>query len=533
MNRLFDISIMSSLLLLFGCSYGQSQYAAADCSTVSSTSLQNYDSVSKSVLDEETRHPIGNSGGNIVWGTRYYMESLLDAYEATNNPKYIQAFLDTGNWVMNLAGTLTVLDVADSSSPGHPATSPVITVMGWPTKLQSFGAPVPILTANGQIALYAQGLDPEDPHGPNYFQVIQQQDGSLELAWIRDNTVLQGHTIQNSSDLSALASEPLDFGHSIGRIKPTGLGLPAPGKYEIDFPMQTIWHEQTAGILLPFARFLLLASQHPELADTATLTQWKSKVLAIAEDEEDEFISDGHGGLRFVNPIWLPNALAGTDAALDYIAVETTLRLFLYQLTRDPHQLAIAKGLILHQTDSHLQINSRGWLLLKYWPDALSWSNQIDAPSGSIWSSFQFDSSAAAPVTDAGFFVYLLHIANSFNLAPDLGITEDLMAENRAALLQYIIIPPGREPHQSSPLLRSSYPALHSRASDSITPAQDPWAGSGFLTPELADRFFINANWRWMMSYGRDQQGWPIGYFLRAWARSEAAEIGVCKVQSH
>src|SRR4029077_3217890 len=88
-----------------------------DCSERQNASLQNYDRLSEIFLDEGLRHPPDNLAGNVVWGTRYYLESLLTAYEATCNPKYIQAFLDSGHSVMNLVETMTVLDVPDSGEP--------------------------------------------------------------------------------------------------------------------------------------------------------------------------------------------------------------------------------------------------------------------------------------------------------------------------------------------------------------------------------------------------------------------------------
>jgi hypothetical protein len=46
--------------------------------------------------------------------------------------------------------------------------------------------------------------------------------------------------------------------------------------------------------------------------------------------------------------------------------------------------------------------------------------------------------------------------------------------------------------------------------------------------PEVADQSFINANWQWMLNYGQTPQGFPIGYFLRAWAEGEAAQLNIC-----
>ena len=311
------------------------------CSGTPPASLPNYDRLSAQFLDEETRHPANNTWGNIVWGTRYYMESLLTAYEATGNPKYIEAFLDSGQWVLNLVQTMKIYDIPDPGQP-VPQGTPTVTVTGWPTSINGFGVPVRVPTSNGQIALYAQNLSA----GAIYFKVTQNIDGTLQLSWTAGSTgaqVLQTNTVANLSDLNALASAPLVWGQSVGRIKVTGAGLPAPGVFLTNFIWEkTIWNsEQAGGILLPFAHFLLLAKQHPELLDETTQTEWTNKILAIAAGYENIFISDGSGGLRQHNPPWLANVVADTDVAMDYISAEATLRLFLYELTKDPHQLAI------------------------------------------------------------------------------------------------------------------------------------------------------------------------------------------------
>jgi hypothetical protein len=537
MSRLSRLCVSVCLLILLaGCGGGGGGGVRLDpvveCSKPSTTSLQNYDRLSEQFLNADTSHPLTNSGGNVVWGTRYYMESLLTAYSATGNPKYIQSFLQSGAWVMELAQTIKVLDMPDPAAPGNMATSPTIDVQGFPTQDSSFSVSVAIPTQSGQTSFYAQILDPSASNAPIYLQVIPQSDGSLELAWVRYGPVLVSYTVRTVADLYAIASQPLisvpAVGSTLTRIKPTGLGLPAPGTYLANIPTVTIWHEQTAGILLPFARFLLLAKEHPGLVDETTQEEWTSKILAIAASYEDHFIPDGSGGLRFHNLFWLPNAVADTDVAMDYMAAEATLRLFLYALTKDPGQLQIAKGLVLHQQNFHWRLNSQGWFLLQYWPDLVPWSSRAEAPPGSIWDSFQYDPSTPAPVTDGGFFNDFLHFASDLGLQQEVGLPDWIYLASRSTLQQYLAYSSDPSISKSAPLLRVAFPSVNSTASDPVIPSDNPFAGAGYLAPEITDQPFITANWNWMLAYGQNPQGWPIGYFLRAWARSEAAHLGAC-----
>jgi hypothetical protein len=203
--------------------------------------------------------------------TDYYLESLLTAYEATANRKYIEAFTDSGAWVLSLVRTITVLNVPDPSAPGK--TGPLASVTGWPTVLASFGVPVAIPTSSGQVALYVQSLDTTSGLGAAYFVVNQGSDSSLTLEWHSLGRILKTDTVQLTppvsssalgpfvtsaetmsqifTQLESIASQPLintpDM-LSPGRIIPTGIDLPAPGQYAISTPLQTIWHEQTGGI---------------------------------------------------------------------------------------------------------------------------------------------------------------------------------------------------------------------------------------------------------------------------------------------
>ena len=172
-----------------------------------------------------------------------------------------------------------MLNVPDPTAPG--ATGPTINVTGWPTLNNSYGTPVGVPTVSGQVSLYAQSLSTGDVIA--YFQVAQQ-GASLRLAWLDPNAnVIQSNSVTTVADLKALAAQPLVWGQSVGRIVLTGAGLPAVGRYQVNANFEsTIWNEQTGGILIPFVQFLLVAKAHPEVADSTTVQEWTTKVVAIA-----------------------------------------------------------------------------------------------------------------------------------------------------------------------------------------------------------------------------------------------------------
>lgn len=499
--------------------------APLNCSSYSTTSLKHYDEMAKEVLDDHTMHPSDNNGGSVVWNTRYYLESLLAAYNATANPKYIKAFLDTGTWVMNMTQTLAFLDQDDPSAPGKTASGPLRSATGWPTYMATFGVPVAIPTPTGQIALYAQSLYASGATGAGQLKVSQKSDGSLELDWWRSGQALQSFSARNVDDLKTIAATPLVYAQSPGRLTPTGLGLPAPGLYALDNPLLTIWHgEQTGGILIPFLEFLLIAKDHQGLVDAQTASAWQSKILSIAADYEDHFVPDGSGGLLIRNPEWMPSTEAGLLAPADYVYAEALTRLLLYKLSGEPKELSLAKGLVLHQVGFHWQINPQGWLLLKIWPCIHPWSSRSEAASGSIWDSLTYDPATPEISTAGGLLSDLMHFAKKYNLSSDLGFSDALYTAHRKTFQEYL-----RTPFGIPTTVRNDYPTFDSTPSDPVDQSDDPFAGAGFLQPEVRDDSFIVDNWNWMSANGKNTQDWPIGYFLRAWARTEAAALQACQ----
>jgi hypothetical protein len=524
------IAVSISLLIFGGCAGTNSDFSSA-CTGLSPKSLVHFDAESQQFLDQAVSAPSDNSQGNIIWNTRYYMEALLDAYEATGNSKYLHSFVSTGTVVMNELQQLTLVNAADPSAPGNTIDSPTITVTGWPTQLGSFSESVPIPAANGETALYAQNLDPTDPNGPVSFDVTSNPDGTLTLSWVGTSQTLQSNTIRTLSDLQALAAAPLVQGQTYGRINATGSGLPLAGTYNVNSPLWTIWHEQTGGILLPFARFLLLAKRNPSVADPSLVSQWTSQVVSVADSYEDEFVPDKTEGLRLRNPIWLTNSLAGTNAAADYAAVEATMRMFLYELTTDSQQLAIAQGLVMHQKTLHWQKNAQGWLLLKSWPCLVPWTTSANAPAGNIWSFYAFDTTTPEAIEDGAAYVDLFHEAQVLGLSSQLGITPDIYTANRRTLAQYLFSDPSVTSTRPSGLLRGSYPTANSKATDPLSSSQYTWSSAWYAAPEIADDNYVEANWKWMLQFNQNPQGQDVGYFLKAWAVSEAAEMRVCKIK--
>ena len=183
---------------------------------------------------------------------------------------------------------------------------------------------------------------------------------------------------------------------------------------------------------------------------------------------------------------------------------------------------------MLHQERANWGISGQGWLLLKYWPDFRPWSDRSGAPAGSIWDQFEGSNQTPAPVLDAEFNAEMFQAALQYGLNGDLGISDGLYAANRNTLLQYLFLT-----DSSRAIIRASYPSATSTPSDKENPSpSDPFASAGYLSGEISSDTFVNANWNWIVQNGTvAPTTLPVGYFLRAWARSEAAELQACQAK--
>jgi hypothetical protein len=525
------------LCVLTGCGTSEPPVAAllqADPppAAPSSNTLPNYDAAVTSLLDQVTESPATNSGGDVVWNTRYYMESLLAAYNATGNQKYINSLLATGSDVLGLVQSLTVLNIPDPSAPGPTKTGPMITVTGWPTSIGTFNGSVSVPTADGHVSFYAQVLRPAS--GLADLEIAQMSPSGLLLNWqTAGGVTLATNAVNSESDLDSIANAPLDYFKSTYRIANTGLGLPSPGSYSLGTPLSMVWHgEQTGGILLPFVRFLVLAKLRPSIADPATVRDWTSQVVSIADSYENQLVPDGNGGLVITNPYWMPSTEASTPASSDYTNAEITMRMLLYELTGDTQELSLAKGLMTHEM-ANLQTSAAGWLLLKAWPDIHSWSSKSQAPYGSIYDTLTYDNSAPDPIGEGAFFVEMLQTAVDYNLVSSLGLSTSLYGIQLGTFDQYLRIPYSG----SRGLIQDAYPTAGSGPGGPINPSPIPFQASFYVAPITSPASFVCDNWKWMMANGQSLEssyGGGVGYPLLAWARAEAAELadqGECPAQ--
>ncbi len=529
MTKISTLACAVALLLLTACSSSSPTQSttlsdAPNCASLSDTALVNYDAISAKYLTDATTTPTTNDAGNVVWNTRYYLESLITAYQATKNPKYISAFLDSGTAVMALITTQTFADAPAPINPADVAGLPTVSITGLPSLLASFAFATPIPTATGGVSFYVQNLQPTNPTAGVSLKVEPLPGNGVLISWLNSSkVVLTSYSITSLNALKGLQDIPLIEGTTLGRFEVTGQGMPAVGLYTANTAQPIIWVEQTGGIMLPFVRFLLLAKADSSIADTATVSTWTANLKAMADSDETMILSDNAGGLVLHNPQWIPNPLAATDTPMDYMAAEATFRVLYYKLTNDSHQLDLARGLLLHQEKNNWTIGQQGWFLLKSWPDFHPWTTKTDAPKGSIWSEFDVNPTAPAPTTDGGFNAELFSVANQYGLTSDLGIAGDFYTANRNTLLQFLFVS-----NSTTGIVRGAYPTASSTPNAHVNLSADPFDSQGYLTPEIANDQYINTNWNWMRNYGTQPTNTNPGYFLRAWARAEAAELSAC-----
>jgi hypothetical protein len=254
--------------------------------------------------------------------------------------------------------------------------------------------------------------------------------------------------------------------------------------------------------------------------------------MSLASAYENQLVSDGKGGLVITNAFWMPSTEAGLPAQSDYINAETTMRMLLYVLTGDTHELALAQGLFKHEL-THLPVGAtNGWLFLMDWPDIVPWSEKSQAPYGSIWSSLEYYVLNESSASEGTQFVEMIQTAADYGLNTALGIPANIFTGQQLSFSQYMLLPTDG----ARALTRAGYPFAGVPSDYPITPSPDVFATSGYLAPVNSSTSIICQNWNWMLANGQAAQaGADVGYTLRAWVRSEAAVLaqpgGQCPAQ--
>lgn len=494
-------------------------------------------------LDETTRNPKSSVGGSVVWNTRYYLESLLTAYEVTQDRSFLYRFVPTANRVMDLFERHTVeitpqrmkyelglgamtgrgLEFIDGSLNTPPQT---IDLAGWPETLATIGRPTPIPSTQNGISFLAQALSGAKYPIPDSLRV-SREDKFIRLTWTKGGKALNSDILRTRNDWESLNARPLINGTSTHRIFQWEGALPKVGSYPLLPSPPIIWYaEQTAGIGLPLVRFLYLVQKQPDLSqDPALQVRWLSKIIEAAECYEIAFEQTSSHGLEIRNPPFYPLSDAGLPILPNYIYAEVSFRILLFRLTKQVKHFTIARGLI-QDMKKYWKVNSQGHLLLQHWPNAPKWDHSAFQERGSIWDQWQYDRSFPEDTGHVQVFAEVLHLARTLGLEGRLGIPSEIRKAAQRTHSEVLWVPPA-EGFGEGWRFRNLFPFADGRVLGVEPIPEDPFQCTSMLPlVDTSDSWYVQRLWETLARFGRAPGNQPIGYMLKAWARLDAMRSG-------
>ena len=333
-------------------------------------------------LQESTFHDLlynDNLSGRIVWNERYFMESLINIYEATKDKRYIEIFIRHADHVLSVRDDATrSLDFMGRRRPGW-QTGGYYT-LGIPRLIKDVGG-LPSLeiraihnAGNGNTSIAVTEGSGKD------FNIVIYND------FRADKRVVQKFYNLNMDIVESLINESVSPESWI-HVKKLGLNPPSPGIYHLEETCRMVLHElHTPLIGIPFLRFAALVFEETELQvynekATAYVTAFEESY----RDYKSSWREDKDGGYFVFEPggcYWA----SGLPVPYNGLSANGRFLLWLYMVTGRMEYLEKSVKLA-KKIRAGMEILPDGTLVMPYWYGLpfSGWQDRVSNPVNGIY----------------------------------------------------------------------------------------------------------------------------------------------------
>lgn len=300
-----------------------------------------------------------NVNGGIVWSESYFIESLLDMYEATHDTKYLDLFCKHADNILSLRDdNARLVDFCGNSRPG------------WQTGGNyTLGVPLIIPDENGYPSIEIQGIHSSGNNYttikifreiPEHFSIKVENFYRTEIP----NTVCFSNLTLDSAEhvVNANLSQKKWIKLSI-----VGDSLPIEGEFKLTDTYRMVLHELHTPIIgIPFLKFSYIAFRED-------LPSWyKSKARKYvhafeesAKDYSSSFIFDNDGGYFIFEPD-TPFHASGFEVPINGQSANGRFFLWLWKVTGKNEYLEISSA-IARKIYSQITFNNDGTIIMPYY----------------------------------------------------------------------------------------------------------------------------------------------------------------------
>jgi len=322
-----------------------------------------------------------NLNGRIVWNEVYFMESLINMYEATSDPRYLDIFIKHADHVLSIRDDRACRpDYAGRLRPG------------WQTdSYYTLGVPVIIPDEEGKPCLEVQAVRSAGndhtvveiiPEGGQNFTLIARNDfRRIEpLVVTFENLSLETAEKVINANLTPA---------SLIRVRAIGDSPPAQGIWQLNETYRMVLHELHTPIIgTPFLRFSDLVFRDNRLASYRHKAyEYVHAFEESARDYESSWRQDRDGGFFIFEPggkYWA----SGLEVPYNALSANGRFFLLLYRTTGDVRYLERANALA-RKVRAGLIFHPDGTMTMSYWvKDSLpytGWKNRTSDPVNGLY----------------------------------------------------------------------------------------------------------------------------------------------------
>lgn len=350
------ISILSFALLLTGCRFNQG-VPHGRVASIANEAIAAYEKLLSMVGQGAGLFYSDNLTGRIVWNEQYFMESLLNVYQATREERYLRLFMEHADHVLSQRDDQARRkDHAGKSRPG------------WQSGAHyTLGVPIIIPDDEGNPSLEVQTIRCA---GNNYTALeIRRKDNRFDLIvknnFRRENAVVVRYENLTLSSVEAKINAHLNP-ESYIRVKALGSQPPTDGSYLLRETYRIVFHElHTPLIGIPFLRFAALVFENDLRSYEGKAKRYITAFEESYRDYQDSWREDEEGGY-FIFEANGKHCAAGLPVPYNGLSANGRFLLWLYRATGKQEYLTKAFKLA-RKVRAGMKLLPDGTLTMPYW----------------------------------------------------------------------------------------------------------------------------------------------------------------------
>lgn len=341
--------------------------------------LQKYNLLLNFALENGVFTYTSNEQGRIAWNTAYFLDSLINIFELTQDTYYLDVFAFYADAILAVRDDINGReDFLGRSRPGWQTNS-----------YYTLGVPQVLFDVYGRPSLQIQGIHSS---GNNHteIRIIWERDNHFTIEiyndFRRESTLIDRYENVTMDIVETEINSSLSPNSYI-RVTRVGEYPPAEGRYLLKNTYVVVLHElHTPSINIPFVRFSIVVNEYGLRSYKKKSYEYLQRAQESYEDYKTLWRRDEEGGYFVFDPqtpIWS----AGLPVPYNGLALHGRFFLWMYEATGKQEYLEKA-CLLLSKIRSGIKKTEEGFLEMPYWYGTpyLGWQGSKNGPAHKLYT---------------------------------------------------------------------------------------------------------------------------------------------------